>query len=268
MQFQQITSRDNPKIKEAAKLAKTPKYRREKGLITCEGKKLCTEMLMENLPICTVFFTDEAYNKEKVLIHELAKQADEIYLVSSSVMEKISATKTPQGIFAICKPSKKMQENSTLQAIKTEGRYLCLQKIADPGNMGTMIRTAAALGLDGLIITRDCTDVYGEKVVRSAMGSVFKIPIITVDDMAQCVVYLKECRIHVFAAALREDSVLPTEIGKAQGGIAVMIGNEANGLTDEVIALADKTVMIPMQNEVESLNAAVAATICMWEMTR
>ena len=101
MQFQQITSRDNPKIKEAAKLAKTPKYRREKGLITCEGKKLCTEMLMENLPICTVFFTDEAYNKEKVLIHELAKQADEIYLVSGSVMEKISATKTP-----LCRRSK------------------------------------------------------------------------------------------------------------------------------------------------------------------
>ena len=269
MMFAQITSRDNDKIKEAGKLAKTAKYRRERGVITCEGIKLCREMLTENLPVASVFFTKEVYDKDSRLIEELAAAAGEIYQVTPSVMEKISATKSPQGVFAVCRPSQKMIEHSVLQAIDPNGRYLCLQKIADPGNMGTMIRTAAAFGADGLIITRDCTDIYGEKVVRSAMGSVFKIPIIIVDDMAQCVVYLKELGMKIFAAALRDDSVLPEELAKpVSGGKAVMIGNEANGLTQEVIDLADMTVKIPMFNHVESLNAAIAATVCMWEMLK
>jgi len=268
VQIGQITSRENSKIKEASKLAKTPKYRREKGVITCEGKKLCEEMLAEDLPVCALFFTADAYKKEAGLIDKLVLAADEAYEVSTAVMEKLSATKTPQGIFAVCRPSQKMLNNSTLQSVKREGRYICLQKLADPGNMGTIIRTAAAFGLDGIIITRDCTDVYGEKVVRSAMGSVFKIPIITVDDMGQSVVYLKELGIPVYATALRGDSVLPDAIGKSAGGKAVVIGNEANGLTQDVIDLCTATVKIPMSNRVESLNAAVAATVCMWEMVR
>ena len=268
MQFRQITSRDNDRIKEASKLAKTAKYRREKGVITCEGKKLCEEMLAEELPVESVFFTKEAYAKETALIDAIAKKAGEAYEVSASVMEKLSATKTPQGIFAVCRPSEKMKNNSTLQSVKPQGRYLCLQKIADPGNMGTMIRTAAAFGIDGLIITRDCTDVYGEKVVRSAMGSVFKIPLIIVDDMGQSVVYLKELGMKVYATALRGDSVLPDSLCEHDGGRTVIIGNEANGLTQDVIDLADKTIKIPMSNHVESLNAAVAATVCMWEMIK
>lgn len=151
--------------------------------------------------------------------------------------------------------------------IKNNGRYMALENIQDPGNLGAVLRTADAFGLDGVLLSESCADFYSPKVLRSTMGAAFRVPVLLCPDMAELLAELGEMGMQTYAAALDENACDVRGVSFAAGCVAV-VGNEGNGLRPETIAACRHTVVIPMAGAAESLNAAVAAGILMWEMTK
>ena len=170
----------------------------------------------------------------------------------------------PQGVFCIAK----MLDNSLIiDKINIIGTYSALEDIQDPGNMGTIIRTAEALGLDGIFLSDGCCDIYNPKVLRASMGGVFRMPLMRVGDMAQAVVTLQKKGLTAFACVVDASATPITAAGMGEGAIA-LIGNEGNGLRAETVAACKHSVTIPMAGRAESLNASMAAGIILWEMCR
>jgi len=258
-----ITSTANKKVKELAELSVKAKARAETGLFLAEGRKLFMEAPPEQIE--SVYVEENAYRGADTAMREKLDRVS-FELVSGEVFRKISDTMTPQGIMTVVR-QKKYETHALLN--KTDGRaamLLILENIQDPGNLGTIFRTAEAVGASGIIMTRHSVDVYNPKTIRSTMGSVYRMPFCYVRDLAEGVRGLKECGIQTYAAHLegrcdydKEDYCRPC---------AFLIGNEGNGLTEEIARLADTYIKIPMQGQVESLNAAVAASILMFEAAR
>jgi len=180
--------------------------------------------------------------------------------VPESLLQAMADTETPQGVLFLCgMPS--LNPPSTL----TGNRYLVLDGVQDPGNVGTVLRTADAFSVDGVVLVNNCADPFSPKTVRSTMGAVFRIPVWETDPDSLCKL-LREAEISLFAAALRPDAADVRSIGLSRA--AVVIGSEGRGVSDEVLSLADRTLIIPMTSRCESLNAAVAAAVITWEMFR
>ncbi len=184
-------------------------------------------------------------------------------VVSDHVMEAMSDTMTPQGILCVMR-----RQHARLEDMLSSEtpRLLLLEDLRDPGNLGTILRTGEGAGISGVLLTRGCVDIYNPKTIRSTMGSLYRVPFLYMEDVDQVLAVLRSRRLPVYAAALAE-SVSYTELSY-RGGCVFMIGNEANGLSRELTAKADRTVRIPMEGKVESLNAAVAASILMYEAYR
>ncbi len=180
-------------------------------------------------------------------------------VVSDGTFKKLSDTMTPQGIMAIVKKP----EHGKEQVFESgSGLFLVLEGIQDPGNLGTMIRTGEAAGVHAVIMDRNTADLYSPKVVRSTMGSIYRLPCIYTDDLKKTVTDMKEKGIKVYAADLKGDRYYhETEYAEKT---AFLIGNEGNGLSQEILSLSDIRVKIPMEGKTESLNAAVAAAILMY----
>ena len=191
---------------------------------------------------------------------QVIEDRKELIYVPDSIFKEISDTENPQGILAIARF--KFQELKGLK-IKEKPTLVFLDRLQDPGNMGTIIRTADAFNIDGIIINGGCVDPYNPKVVRATMGSIFRIPIYHVEDSVQGLSSLKERGLRIFATSL-EGSVPIYDIDYNDGFILV-IGNESTGVSDEIYSLSDKLIRIPMPGEAESLNAGVAASIIMYE---
>lgn len=157
--------------------------------------------------------------------------------------------------------------DNRMQTVKIgkDGRYILLSSMQDPGNIGTILRTAAAFGLDGVFLSSDCPDLYSPKVLRATMGGIFKIPLEVSDDLTEVIDRLQEAGIRVCAAAL-DGQAVPLQQAGLGNGCAVVIGNEGNGLPGHLIERCGQAVMIPMRPDSESLNAAMAAGIFLWEM--
>lgn len=257
----EITSKENKYIKNCVKLVNSKKYRRQTGLFVAEGLRLCQGALKSGKKAVQVFATAEAGQKEQV--QEIMAQGEEVFLISNSIAEKISDTQTPQGVFCVFKM---LDNHSLLDTIKGN-RFVLLSSLQDPGNIGTIIRTSEAFAIDAIIMSADCPDIYAPKVLRATMGGVFRIPIITVESMAQTIMQLQENKVAVYAAALSPKSVPITQV-PFQGKTAVVIGNEGNGLAPEIINCCTNSVVIPMAGNAESLNAATAASIAIWEMSK
>ena len=264
--YMRISSRDNSKIKRACALYSRAKERHSSGLFVLEGKKLCEEALIEELRLEEVFFTEKFAQAEQDFIKVLANCAKCAIMVSDTLLQKISSQPTPQGIMAICAlGEKQLLANNT--PVEQKGRYLLSEHLADPGNVGTVLRTAAALGIDGVFLCDNCADYLSPKVLRSTMGAAFKIPVYTQYTSAAAIKLLQKQGVRVYAAALGENC---STLGRATLGCgsAIAIGNEGNGLLPQTIQLCNGTLKIPMHRGVESLNAAAAATLLMWEMMR
>ncbi len=251
-----IISKTNPKIKEYIKLRDKKKYRYESGFFVIEGLKSVAEASMYG-EIVSLFYTDGVSLKEE--LSDIIEKAVESFKISDEVAEKLADTKEWQGVFAICKMP------IIDFTLKSSSRVLLLQNLQDPGNMGTILRTAAAFQIDAIYLCC-CVDNYSPKVVRSSAGAIFKIPAIIADERS-AINSFKELGIAVYGAALCDDS---EELSSSMfsGGCCVCIGNEGQGLTEELLQQVEKRVIIPMENESESLNAAVAASIFLWEMRR
>ncbi len=254
-----IISTNNPKVKYLVQLQKKRKLREEKGIFIVEGIRMFRETPIELIE--EIYATEEFYQKNKALFPNVLDK--KIELCSEPVFQKISETTTPQGI--LCVVRRKSYDISQLLN-REDAHILVLEDLQDPGNVGTIFRTAEAAGVTGIIMSKSTADLYQAKTIRSTMGSIFRMPCVCVEDVREAVCELKKHKFFTFAAHLDGEKWY-NEV-EYKGKVAFLIGNEGNGLTDLVAKEADTFIRIPMEGEVESLNAAIAATILMYEAYR
>ncbi len=258
-----ITSRTNPMIVATAALHEK-KYRDERHLFLLEGIKLFREAVSSGLEIVSVFTSEKNYP----LCKEMMPDGD-IITVSDSVLEKLSTEKAPQGIICVAKYIDKIHIINKIYSVEDflskNHRCLILSSVRDPGNLGTIVRTAAAFGIDELILSCDCTDIYNPKTIRGAMGTLFKQKISYAENLYDAVMTMKRAGYNVCAAILDKDSKRLDEM-EINSKTAFIVGNEGHGIAPEIIEAASGKVYIPMEEGVESLNAAMAATVFMWQM--
>lgn len=253
-----ITSTANEKIKHVTTLVKNAKARRKEGVFVVEGERIAGEIPKSVLVEC--FVSEDYPMKDKV--RKVFGYDLEPVEVSSAVFKKMSDTQSPQGILCVCRSFTTPVDEYLKKKAKGDLKLLILEGIQDPGNLGTMIRSAEGAGFDAIIADENTVDVYNPKVTRSTMGSVFRVPVIYTQDLLGVIDKVKEECITVYAAHLKGTNRYD-EI-KYGNRIAFLIGNEGNGLSDEISDKADKLVKIPMKGKLESLNAAVAASLLMF----
>ncbi len=255
-----ISSRENPNVKLYMKLAQK-KHRIENNLFTLEGVRIIEDAFLSGAEFHILFVTEDFLSRDSSGIFDKIS-AEKTYIINSEIVSKISETKSPQGIFAVVKIPKKAEISEIL---KPCGKYLYLHNLQDSGNIGTIIRTADAFGIDG-ILTENCPDIYSGKITRSTMGSIFRVKICET-NFATASEILAENSIKTFAAVIDKDA---TEICGCNfdSGACVLIGNEGNGLPREVSENCDEKLTIKMSGNTNSLNAAVAASIIIWELTK
>ena len=268
MKTEIITSRSNPTIQFAASL-RDKKARKEHGMFCFEGKKLFTEAILKNVPLYAVFFTEK--NQDLVQDALLHKEVS-LYLVSDSVYSKLTEEKAPEGVFCLAKTIDKYHNFDTIYIpVKNEGKNtpsrMMLSSLRDPGNLGTVIRAAAAFGCKELILSDDCADIYNPKTVRASMGMLFDRHIHVIRDEIGTIQALRASGQKVYAAALHQDSLSLFDL-KNPASCCFIIGNEGHGLSSDVLSACDGSVIIPMMEGTESLNASIAASLLLYEQYR
>ena len=256
-----LDSVSNEKIKTAVKIASSAKARKETGLFFLEGLRLCRDSALTGTAIRYAFFTDKAYEKFASDADFICSKAKESYLVSQAVADKLALTQTSQGFFCLCE----RVDSLSVSDIDYEGKYIALENIQDPANLGAICRTAEALGIKGAILS-GCCDRFSPKSQRAAMGSLLRLPVFECDDLCEALSFLKEKGMKAYATSPDASSAKITGVAM-DGGVVCVIGNEGNGVSEEVFSLCTK-VTVPMQGNAESLNASMAAAITMWEMMR
>lgn len=255
-----ITSKTNETVKLYRRLSSSRKARAERRLFPMEGVRLITDAAEEAARFHCVFASESCMEKYGEALKPLAQREKHFYVISDDTAAYISETDGTQGLFAICEMP---QDKSPADIVKSGGRYVVLSHVQDPGNMGTIIRTADAIGIDG-IICNGCCDIYNPKTVRSTMGSLMRtnISVCSEDDAFTA---LHEAKILTCAAVVDSSAVSLTECDFSKGA-AVFIGNEGNGLSPETADRCDIKMTIRMHGRANSLNAAMAAGIIMWEI--
>ena len=272
MEWQYISSKSNSFVVRISKL-KEKKYRRMEGLFRFDGIKLFDEAAMNNADIRYVILSESQSEKNKAFVENKLMAWGErigLYIVSDDVFSKLTDENSPEGIITVCAFLKNIvsveQPNEFAKSIKN-GSILMLESVRDVGNLGTIVRSAKAFGIDSLIISSDCADLYNPKTIRAAMGALFTQKIYVFDDITKAITSLKKEGAHIYAAALKRDA---KKLGSVElkRGDAILIGNEGHGISEEAITVCDECLFIPMEEGSESLNASIAASICIWEIYR
>ncbi|NNJ32329.1 TrmH family RNA methyltransferase [Lacrimispora defluvii] len=254
-----ITSSANGKVKQVMNLIKKAKTRNESGLFVAEGLRIFKEIPREQIDS---IFVSESFLKEEEKKHLIGGMKYEV--LTDEVFQVMSDTKTPQGILALVKQHAYTPEDLT--RVPGPAFLMILENIQDPGNLGTIIRAGEGAGITGVLMNSTTADIYNPKVIRSTMGSVFRVPFAYTDNLADSILQLKKKGIKLYAAHLNGRNNYEKEDYTVDTGF--LIGNEANGLTEDTARLADAYIKIPMMGSVESLNAAVAASVLMFETAR
>lgn len=250
-----ITSSTNSQIKFIDKLNKSARERRKTGHFIVEGIRMFTEIPRDLL--VKAYATESFYEANASLFEGIDYE-----LVSDSVFRGMSDTATPQGVLCIVKQLS--WDLETLLNVELP-LLVVLENVQDPGNLGTIVRTAEGAGVTGVIMSRDTVDIYNSKVVRSTMGSIFRVPFVYVEDVVETVKLLNDKGIHTYAAHLNGQNMYEENYGQAT---AFLMGNEGNGLTDALSETAGHKIKIPMKGQVESLNVATATTVLIYEAMR
>lgn len=255
--MQTLLSVRNPVI-QAARALQTRKARTESGLFLCEGEHMVGEAA-KNVPgdVRTVFVAQESEEKYAALLESLPQAT--CYAVPESVLQAISQVKTPQGIAAT------VMLPRTVHPEELGDKVILLENVQDPGNVGTILRTADAAGFQTCILTPGCADPFSPKALRATMGSVFRVPCVQTDDAVQTVRTLKTAGYAVLASVLDGEDFYNRP--KLPQKLCIIIGNEGAGITPQTVAEATRRFRLPMRGGAESLNAAVAAAILMYEIT-
>ncbi len=266
-----ITSYDNKQIKQIEKLLKNSRNRKKEGLFVVEGRKMVIEAIRtgnaKKVYFSSKFEDDKAEWPDFQTIEEaetFAMEGREVEgeIVEEGLFKKISDTSTPQGIMAVVKFDMKTDEE-----IYEDGKFLALEDVRDPGNIGTIIRSCEAAGIDGIIVSKGCCDIYSPKVSRSTMGSLFRVPVYHCENFVDSMGKLRyNMGYEVFGTSMVGASKFNSIIYPKR--CVVIIGNEANGMSDECMKVCSNMIYIPMAGNVESLNAGVAASLIMYEMNR
>ncbi|MGN0663033.1 MAG: TrmH family RNA methyltransferase [Faecalibacterium sp.] len=251
---ERITSRENAKIKYACRLGSSAAFRRSEGRFLAEGRKLCPE-LCRGAALEQLFYTASAAEK----CPELAGLPGEHYLVEDHVADKLADVGTHQGVFGVFRTPQ-----HTLEELRPGGRYLALERVQDPGNVGTLLRSAAAFGFDGVLLSAGCASPFAPKTLRASMGAAVRIPVVETGELPPVIGTLRSRGITCLAAALYQSQPLSAAERHYPGGVCVVIGSEGQGLTEETIHACGHTVRIPMTDRVESLNAGIAGSILLW----
>lgn len=253
MERESITSKSNPLLARVRRLNSRRSFRREENAFAAEGPKLLSEALRWGARVEAVIAVPNTILPELPAGVRVAEVPDRL-------LASIADTESPQGIVFVCRGK------SLAMPARLEGRrYLILDGVQDPGNVGTVWRTADAFGADGLILCNGCADPWGPKTVRATMGAAFRLPVYE-GALEEAADRLAQAGVPLYAAALREDT---TDVRDADlKGCAVVIGSEGRGVSRQALALCEKTIKIPMSPRCESLNAAVAASVVLWEMAR
>ena len=258
-----ISAHDNAAVKQYRKLARSRKERTKTGLFVLEGFRLVSDAVKNGAALTQLFWTEDGLARWQAEGLSTAWDGVRCAQLSDSLAAELSQTEHSQGVYAICQ----MPQPPALSAlIHAGGSYAVLHQLQDPGNAGMILRTADALGLDGVIYSASC-DIYSPKVVRATMGSLFRVPLCCVPDIAPV---LEACRcagVETCAAVVSGAAELVGQC-RFSGGTAIVIGNEGNGLPETVADACDRRVTIPMHGTIESLNAAMAAGIILWEVQR
>jgi len=252
--MREIRSKDNKIFKECQKLSQK-KYRDREGLYLIEGENLIAEVPDEDL-VYLICSEGSGW---------ILEDKDDVYVMPANLFEKIAQTETSQGILAVVrKPN--ITAASLEERLKTEDNVVVLDRLQDPGNIGTIIRTSEGAGYGAVITVKGTGDVFSPKTIRAAAGSVFRMPIIQVEDNQELRKLTNQLGKKLVVTAFDTDKYYFDE--DLSKGVALVIGNEGNGVSDELMAMADMKVKIPMDGHLESLNASVAAGILMYETKR
>lgn len=278
-----ITSFGNKSVREVVQLTQKAKVRNRQGVFVVEGVKMFAEAPLERIE--RVYLAQRA---EKELRGIYGEKLDKVFceIVADDVFDKMSDTKTPQGILTLVKQyrycledllsqvqARKCVDKRTGRNIRIPGGkqrrnllFLLVEDIQDPGNLGTIFRTGEAVGADGVIMSGHTVDIYNPKTIRSTMGSVYRVPFVYTEDICATIRALQKNNICIYAADLQGEKYYDEY--DYSGASAFLIGNEGNGLRQETAACADVRIRIPMEGNVESLNAAVASTVLFYEAYR
>ena len=256
--FIEITSKDNPLIKFVSGLQSSSKQRKEEGKFVLEGLRICDDAYQNNIKFDKLIVTKSALNKHSKIIENFALISDSCYCLKEELFKKISDTNSPQGIIALAKIP---QSHSS---ISNFGRYIALENLSDPSNLGAIARTAEALGVDGIIISADSCDPYSPKSLRSSMGTLLRLPLYITDDIIKTI---SQNGLRSLACVVDQSAECISNVNFSDGDV-LLIGNEANGLSEFLKSKSNMCITIKMHGKAESLNAAAAASIAMWEMIK
>lgn len=259
-----ITSTSSSQVKHVISLLSKAKERKKNNEYVVEGIRMVSEVTADLL--VKIYMSERFQNNNSEYVKELVKKQgisdDSIEIVADNVFDRMSQTQTPQGIMAVVR----MKDNSLSDMLSGNPLLILVENLQDPGNLGTIIRMGEGAGVTGVIMSPNTVDIYNPKTIRSTMGSIFRVPFIYVQDFGEAVSECQKSGVKVYAAHLDgkntylgEDYSTPT---------AFLIGNEGNGLTDDITKQADTLIRIPMEGEIESLNAAIACTILTYEAVR
>lgn len=256
-----ITSGSNAQIKRIRKLKKNARYRRQEGCFLAEGFKMTEEALQYGEVQC-IYVSENAEDEyEERLSHKIGERQTE--RVSASVFHEITDTETPQGVLSVVRmpeyDKKALVEDSDVSLV-------FLEDIQNPGNLGTIFRTAEGAGMTAIVLSGGCVDVFNPKVVRATMGAIYRMPFYVASELPEEISRLREKGVTIYAASL--DASREYTSCSYDGSVGIVIGNEANGIRKDTQELVDERILIPMDGAVESLNAAVSAALLMYEIRR
>ena len=255
-----ISSKDNELVKNIKKL-KDKKYRDLENVYIVEGIKMLKEAIVENASIKQIIICDDCEKSDlisKEMMYEIAKY-DCVY-VTSKVFKYITEVQTPQGVMAIIEKNNRDKEINYDEDI-----IVALDDIQDPGNLGTILRTIDSIGLSQVLISKGTADPYNPKVVRSTMGAIYRVKVIECDDLKETLKEIKKNKFKILVTSLDDSkSIYDIKYNKK----VIVIGNEANGVEEEIVKLSDEKIKIPMLGKTESLNASVATGIVLYEYVR
>ena len=245
-----ITSRSNPVCVHIKKLGSDKSYRHKCGEFLCDGEKLLKEAIDSGAEVITVLTS-------KVLKFTLSAET-QVYNVKNDLIDSLSPLKNPQGVLFTCNISDRSNTDFST------GTFILLDNIQDPGNVGTIIRTAGAFEIPGIIVTKGCADIYNPKTIRASMGAIFKQKIIYMDHDE--IINIKQTGLKLLGASNDTSSIDLTDIDLTDS--IIIIGNEGQGISNRLLSHCDELIKIPISQKCESLNAATAASIIIWEASR
>lgn len=253
-----VTSKDNSLVKLVCSLQSSAKARRENGLFVLEGLRICDDAFDNGITFERLVVSDSAVGKYADMIDRFSDRAVQCVRVPDSLFKKMSDTTEPQGILGVVA----IPENNILPS--KNGRYIGLENLADPSNLGAVARTAEALGVSGIILSRGSCDPFSPKALRASMGTLLRVPLYFTDNICETA---KNAGLRTLACVVEKEACPVSRISFADGDL-LLIGNEANGLERTTRENSDVLITIPMCGRAESLNAAAAAAIVMWEMMK